>query len=84
MPGYPAFLALIYAITGRTGESRSPMVMLGQATVDLLGCVFIAILAVSLVRLATIPSTPAYFQELEFSLAELCPFTANYKCGPSY
>src|SRR5207248_5818415 len=42
MPGYPAFLALIYALTGRTGESARWWVMLAQIPVDLLGCLVIA------------------------------------------
>src|SRR5437870_7217180 len=45
MPGYPAFLALIYALTGRTGESARWWVMLAQIPVDLLGCLVIARLA---------------------------------------
>jgi hypothetical protein len=36
MPGYPAFLALIYALTGRTGADARLWVMLAQIGVDLL------------------------------------------------
>src|ERR1700740_2423653 len=34
--GYPAFLALIYAVTGRTGEAARVWVMHAQVVVDLL------------------------------------------------
>lgn len=78
MPGYPAFLALIYAIVGHTGEAARTAVMLGQAAIDLLGCVFIAFLAVCLVRLAddSIDTKPIF--RVGFWLSALCPFTANY------
>src|ERR1700674_3284111 len=36
MPGYPAFLAIVYALTGRTGADARLGVMLGQVVVDLL------------------------------------------------
>ena len=42
MPGYPAFLAIVYAITGRTGPDARLCVMIAQAFVDLLSCVLIA------------------------------------------
>ena len=35
MPGYPAFLAVIYAITGRTGLDARLYVTLVQSAVDL-------------------------------------------------
>src|SRR6202007_2659331 len=41
MPGYPTFLALIYAITGRVGEAARRWVMLAQVVVDLLTCLLI-------------------------------------------
>src|SRR5215469_1944217 len=41
MPGYPAFLALIYALTGRTGQSARFAVMLAQVVVDLSTCLVI-------------------------------------------
>ena len=34
-PGYPAFLALIYALAGRVGEPARLAVMLDQVVVDL-------------------------------------------------
>ena len=51
MPGYPAFLALVYALTGRTGEAARVPVMLRRFLVDLATCVVIAALATMLVRL---------------------------------
>jgi len=45
MPGYPAFLLIIYAITGRTGADARQWVMLAQIGVDLLSCLAIARLA---------------------------------------
>src|SRR5262245_61310213 len=49
MPGYPAFLALMYALTGRAGEPARLWVMLAQVAVDLLACLVIALLAKLLV-----------------------------------
>src|ERR1700730_19352261 len=42
MPGYPAFLALLYALTGRLGEAARLWVMLAQVVADLLTCFLIA------------------------------------------
>src|ERR1700733_3216990 len=42
MPGYPAFLAGVYAVLGRSGRA----VMLVQALVDLITCVLTALIAV--------------------------------------
>src|SRR3974377_54860 len=52
MPGYPAFLAIVYAVTGRTGEAGRLPVMLAQTVVDLATCVVIALLAAFLAKLA--------------------------------
>src|SRR5262249_17285241 len=51
-PGSPAFLAVIYALTGRTGESARLAVMLAQVVVDLCTCLVIAWLAALLVSLS--------------------------------
>src|ERR1700687_264320 len=37
MPGYPAFLAIIYALTGRTAADARMWVMVAQSAVALLG-----------------------------------------------
>jgi hypothetical protein len=82
MPGYPAFLAIIYALTGRTGESARLAVRLAQLAVDLATCLVIAWLAALLVNLANPRSNskPAFITALW--LAALCPFTANYVAVP--
>ncbi len=70
MPGYPAFLAVIYEIFGRSAKA----VMLVQALIDLSTCVLTGLVAA---RLA-----PAGKQKLAayaaLWMAALCPFTANY------
>ena len=78
MPGYPAFLAVVYAITGRTGDAARLPAMLAQIAVDLATCVAIAVLAALLARLADheAKANRAYITALW--LAALCPFTANY------
>src|SRR5713226_7289547 len=48
MPGYPAFLAIIYDLTGRTGADARLWVMLAQIAVDLLTCLVTAGLATML------------------------------------
>jgi hypothetical protein len=70
VPGYPAFLAVIFALAG-----KSPLaVMLVQAVVDLAGCFLIALIAE---RLAPADSRRRVFIA-GLWLAALCPFTANY------
>jgi hypothetical protein len=70
MPGYPAFLAGVYAVFGRTTRA----VMLSQAVIDLISCVLTAIIAARIapVRSKTRVATIALW------LAALCPLTANY------
>jgi len=82
MPGYPAFLAFVYAITGRTGESARLAVMLAQTLVDLAGCLVIAALAAVLVRLCGQPSKFKRVFLFALWLAALCPFIANYVAVP--
>jgi len=97
MPGYPAFLAVVYALTGRTGEAARPPVMLAQVLVDLASCVVIAALAALLGRLSS-SSAKGAPEEISFWglgglrtrhvflvalwLTALCPFTANYVAAP--
>ena len=70
MPGYPAFLAAIYAVLGQS--SRTVMVV--QAFIDLGTCVLTALIAACL--------APAPKRKLVATaalwLAALCPFTASY------
>jgi hypothetical protein len=78
MPGYPAFLALIYALTGRTGEAARLWVMLAQMAVDLLTCLVTAVLAAGLLLLADKGGSLKRVFTAALWLAALCPFTANY------
>jgi len=78
MPGYPAFLAIIYALTGRTGADARLWVMLAQIAVDLLTCLVIARLASLLVCTSEDSAPDQRVQSISLWLAALCPFTANY------
>ena len=70
VPGYPAFLAAIFAFAGNSPRA----VMLAQAVVDLATCFLIALIAA---RLA--PAAARRRVALAgLWLAALCPFTANY------
>jgi hypothetical protein len=73
MPGYPAFLAGVYAAIGRSSRA----VMLFQAVIDLMTCVLTAMIAASIapVHSKTRVATVALW------LAALCPFTANYSAA---
>jgi hypothetical protein len=82
MPGYPAFLAIVYAIAGRTGESARLPVMLAQVLVDLATCVVIATLAALLVRFCGEQAKTKRVFLFALWLAALCPFTANYVAVP--
>ena len=82
MPGYPAFLALIYVVTGRTAEAARLWVMIAQAVVDLLSCVLIAGLAALLLVLGNEQARPHRVFIAALWLAALCPFTANYTAVP--
>ena len=82
MPGYPAFLAIVYALTGRTGADARLGVMLGQVVVDLLSCAFVAWLAGLLLLLGDQHARQKPVLLLSLWLAMLCPFTANYTAVP--
>lgn len=82
MPGYPAYLALVYWLTGKTGHLAQTWVLLGQAFVDLLGCVAIAGLAALLAAVANGGMKPRKAFVRALWLAALCPFTANYAAVP--
>lgn len=82
MPGYPAFLALVYALTGRTGEDARLWVMLVQVVVDLAGCLIIAALAAMLLLIANERARPHRVFTAGLWLSVLCPFTANYTAVP--
>jgi hypothetical protein len=79
MPGYPAYLALIQAITRRSTEDSRFWVMLGQAFLDLVSCLIIAEIAARCSGRAE--NTSRVFLTALW-LAALCPFTANYSAAP--
>lgn len=78
MPGYPAYLAFIYWLTGRTGDAAHFAVMLGHVLVDLATCIVISLLAVLLVVHMGRVDRARRVALLALWLAVLCPFTANY------
>ncbi len=78
MPGYPAFLAVIYALTGRTGEAARLYVMLAQVAIDLGTCLVIGGLAALLAILCNARANSKRAFVAGVWLAALCPFTANY------
>jgi hypothetical protein len=82
MPGYPAFLAIVYALTGHTGEAARRAVLLTQAFVDLSSCVLIGALAALLASLCTEKAHARRAFLIGLWLAALCPFTANYAAVP--
>ena len=82
MPGYPAFLAILYALTGRTGDDARLGVMLAQVGVDLLSCLVIARLAALLACTSGDPTPNKRAYAVALWLAALCPFTANYTAVP--
>lgn len=82
MPGYPAFLAIVYALTRRTGDSATLPVMLAQVVVDLATCVVVAALAALLAKLAGQQGRVKEAFAAGLWLAALCPFTANYVAVP--
>jgi hypothetical protein len=82
MPGYPAFLAVIYALSGRTEEAARLWVMLAQVAVDLLTCLVIAGLAGMLALIAEPRMRPHRVFMAGLWLSAVCPFTANYTAVP--
>ena len=76
VPGYPAFLVMIYALTGRVGAAARLWVMLVQVIVDLGTCLLTAALAAVLAPKEV--RRRAALIALWF--AATCPFLANY-CG---
>ena len=82
MPGYPAFLAIVYAVTGRTGADARLSVMLAQVFVDLLSCLLVASLAGLLALLNPVPGSGRRIFAIALWLGVLCPFTANYSAAP--
>jgi 4-amino-4-deoxy-L-arabinose transferase-like glycosyltransferase len=71
LPGYPAFLAAMFAVFG---HEHYTAVMIVQALIDTNTCLVIAALALELMNERA--AKAAYL------LAALCPFTANYVAAP--
>jgi hypothetical protein len=82
VPGYPAFLAVIYWLCGKTGPGARFSVMTAQVVVDLLTCVIAACLATTLWALATGRVSRWRVSLVTMWLTALCPFTANYVAVP--
>jgi 4-amino-4-deoxy-L-arabinose transferase-like glycosyltransferase len=82
MPGYPAFLALVYAITRRTGPDARLYVTLVQAAADLCTCLVTAGLAGLLGWMRPNPESWRRIFIATLWIAALCPFTANYAAVP--
>jgi hypothetical protein len=78
MPGYPIFLAVVYAITGKTGDAAHIWLMVAQVVVDLFSCVLIAALATILALMVSEQAPARRVFVAAIWLAALCPFTANY------
>src|SRR3989454_8913888 len=76
VPGYPAFLVMIYALTGRVGAAARLWVMLGQVIVDLGTCLLTAALAAVLAP----KEVRRRVALIALWFAATCPFLANY-CG---
>jgi hypothetical protein len=70
MPGYPAFLAAIYAVLGRTVRT----VMFVQVFVDLMTCFLVAMIAARFANARRKKSVAT----VAIWMAALCLFTANY------
>ena len=71
LPGYPAFLALCFAIFG---IGKYFPVLYVQAAVDLVSCLLISGLAAKVCGVRA--------GQIALVLAALCPFTANYCAAP--
>jgi hypothetical protein len=82
VPGYPAFLAIVYALTGRTGAAARLWVMLAQIVFDLGTCFLAAVLAGLLSLRGDGRSWPHRVFAAALWLAVACPFTANYTAVP--
>ena len=78
MPGYPAFLAVVYAITGHTGAAAHRAVLVSQVFVELFTCLLIGAFAALLALLLTETLNTRRAFLIGLWLAAVCPFTANY------
>src|SRR6202140_453780 len=70
LPGYPAFLAVIFFVFG-VGDFKA--VMLVQSLVDLGACLIVADIARRVIS--------ARAGQIAFAMAAMCPFLANYSAA---
>ena len=82
MPGYPAFLAIVYAVSKRTAADARLWVMLVQIAADLFSCLVIARFAQLLAYPAMDSAPNERVSVAALWLAALCPFVANYTAVP--
>jgi hypothetical protein len=82
MPGYPAFLAVVYLITGREGADARLWIIVAQVAIDLLSCLLTAGLAAILFLMVSERNPARRVFAAALWLAALCPFTANYVAVP--
>ena len=82
MPGFPAFLAMIYWLSRKTGPEARFWIMTAQVGIDLLTCLVIAQMAAVLNVLAFEGEDARRAFSVALWLAALCPFTANYVAVP--
>jgi len=74
VPGYPAFLASIFAVAGRSARA----VMSAQVALDMLTCFAVALIAALIASHFAPPAARGRVAIAALWLAALCPFTANY------
>lgn len=72
-PGYPLFLAVIYAVAG---DSNDTAVRMGQAFLDTFTCWLIALIVFKMARGEL--DARQRLAQAALGLAALCPFVANY------
>jgi hypothetical protein len=78
MPGYPAFLVMIYLFSGKVGVAAHGVVMIAEAVVDLLDCVAMAGLATTLFAIVDRSGHSKRVFAGALWLSALCPFSGNY------
>jgi hypothetical protein len=78
MPGYPAFLVMIYVLSGKVGAAAQGAVMIAEALVDLLDCLVVAGLAATLFAIVDRSGNNKPVFTAALWLSALCPFIGNY------
>lgn len=78
MPGYPAFLAMLYVLSGKVGAAAHGVVMIAEALVDLLDCLAVAGLAVTLFAMVDRSGNNKSVFTAALWFSALCPFIGNY------